>query len=169
MQPRPLGLNPVDWATHPDPAVRREALKMMLKEPMQREDGIQLGAMDSDVGTVRLALGAALTDCPASAVAAVLQRADDPLLPAELRALAVRAAASSRAEQVVPWLVQRCLGKKRLFRQRLADTTPELLAAIGALSQYWPDRPLARQVLDVAERERDDEVRDAAQRRPGKP
>jgi hypothetical protein len=163
---RPAGFEPALWAVHPDTAVRREAIRLMLRDAAQRDEAITLGLLDADVDVTRLALGAALQGCPAAAVTAAMERADDAALPTELRALAVSAAAASRAEAVLPWLVERATQKRRILGGvRLADKSPEVVAAVAGLAQHWASRPAAESVLDLARRHKDPEFRAAAQPR----
>ncbi|MDX2183523.1 MAG: hypothetical protein SFW08_06005 [Gemmatimonadaceae bacterium] len=164
---RPMGYQPLEWALHPDAAVRREAIRQLLRDQVTRDDGVQIALLDGDVATVRSGLAAAMQDCPTSAVPILMSRADDASLPHELRALATRAAASSRSDQVLPWLVQRTLGPKRWFRQTLQDKSDELVAAIEALALFFSDREMAQPVLEIARRSKDDDIRGAARRRSG--
>lgn len=162
----PADFSPADWARHPDDAVRREALRMMLKDERLRDDGIRLGIGDTDAATLRLVLGAAMTGgVPDDAVPPAMERALDPALPAELRAIAVRVVAGSRSPAVAPWLAGLCLGKKRLFRQRLAERTPEMLAALDGLAAFWRTVPQAQPVIALALKSRDAEVREIVSRR----
>ncbi|MFN8878390.1 MAG: hypothetical protein ACK5Z1_14540 [Gemmatimonadota bacterium] len=164
---RPSSYAPLDWAMHPEPTIRREAIRQLLRDPVTREDGVQIALLDGDSGTLRLGLAAAQQDCPPSALPVLMARADDAALPPEVRALAVRAAAASRTDQALAWLVQRTLGPKRWFRPTLVEPTPESAAAIEGLAKHFADRPLAQPVLALAKRSREPDYRMAVARRSG--
>jgi len=71
--------------------VRREALKVSLKVPAEREPAL-LGALrDADPRMVRVALTAALDDCPASALPLITEDSfTDQGVASELRVLAIK-------------------------------------------------------------------------------
>lgn len=166
MAERPAAYQPADWTLHPDPAVRREAIRQLLKERATRDDGVQLALLDADPATARLGLAAALQDPPPGVATVLMSRADDDTLTPDLRALAVRAAAATRSAQVAPWLVERVLGPKRLFGRALVDPTPESVAAIEGLATHFAARPEVQPILKLAAKSREDDYRNAATRRP---
>jgi len=164
----PLGLDAAEAILGRLPTARcREAIRQLLRDPVTREDGVQIALLDGDSGTLRLGLAAAQQDCPPSALPVLMARADDAALPPEVRALAVRAAAASRTDQALAWLVQRTLGPKRWFRPTLVEPTPESAAAIEGLAKHFADRPLAQPVLALAKRSREPDYRMAVARRSG--
>lgn len=164
---RPSSYSPLDWALHPEPTIRREAIRQMLREPTLRDEGVQVALLDGDSGTLRLGLASALQECPPAVVPVLMGRADDDALSPDVRALVVRAVAASKSEQALPWLVQRTLGPKRWFRQTLVEPTPESAAAIEGLALHFADRPLAQPVLALAARSREPDYRMAVTRRSG--
>ena len=161
----PDGFSPAEIARHPDATVRREAQRMMLKDPKQRVDGIAIGLLDADDRNVSNALGAAARGCPPDVVRLVLDRLDDGSMSEALRPLAVKVIATTRTSSLVPWLLARVEGKKGLFGEKLADASPIMLASIEALAQHFADRPETARVLAMAAKSRVDEVRTAVQRR----
>ncbi len=164
----PAGFSARDYMRHGDGTVRREALRMMIRVPETRDVAITTALGDSDERIVRLAIGAAMTNCPSTAAALLMSRADDPALSPDLRALSIRALSSHRAPATVAFLVSRTAGKKRLFRSRaLANKSPEMLAALSGLATHWRNDPAAAPVLAVAETSNDREITDAVARRGG--
>ena len=161
----PEGFTPVEYARHPDPAVRREAQRMMLKDPVLKDEGIRVGLLDHDDRNVGNALGAAARSCPPEAVRILIERIDEGSMPVPLRALAVKVAASTRSPSLVPWLLAKVEGKKGFFGRKLADVDPMMLASLEALAQHFPDRPDVSGVIELAGKSRDDEVRQAVTRR----
>jgi hypothetical protein len=164
----PGGFAPRDFIRHPDGAVRREALRMLMKLPETREQAIAASLSDPDERILRLALGASMTNCPRSAATILMARADDPVLSEDLRALGIRALSSYKSQETLAFLVRRALGKKRLFRRRaLASKSPEMLAALTGLAAHWRDDPAAKQAFDLAGSSSDSEISDTLSRRGG--
>jgi hypothetical protein len=162
----PAGFDLAAYARHADSAVRREALRSLIRDPRTRDEAIPVALGDADERIVRLALGAAMTNCPPPAARALIARANDPTWSPDLRALGVRAASSCRQPDVLAFLLSRVGGKRRfLRREALAPPTPEMLAALSGLAAHWAHEPDARRLLDVAAHSADKDVRDAAIRR----
>ena len=160
----PAGFNPGDWARNRNPAVRREAIKILCRRPETRDQGITLGVLDADERAVLAALNEAANDCPRGAVPILMNRVDRDDIPPSLRALAIRAVASVALPDVVDWVLRFVMvGRKRFFRgERLAPKSPELLAALVALGSFWPDDPRVIETLARAARSPDAEIRSAA-------
>src|SRR5467141_2714752 len=86
----PEGFRAAAFIAHEDARVRREALKVSLKDSAEREPAL-LGALrDADPRMVRVALTAALEDCPASALPPITQIVHDQTVASELRVLAIK-------------------------------------------------------------------------------
>jgi len=166
----PEGFAPREFVRHPDSTVRREALRMLIKLPETRDMAIAAALADVDERIVRLALGAAMMNCPADAAKILMARASDPLLSPDLRALGIRALSSNRAPETIVFLVRRTLGKKKFLRARsLAAKTPEMLAALAGIVTHWRDDPNAETVLSLAAASTDPEIVDIMSRRVGTP
>jgi hypothetical protein len=85
--------------------------------------------------------------------------------PPELRALAVRVLARAPGAETLPRLVG-LAGERRFFRGwRLAPKSPIVLAALGALAEYWAAHPQAAGLLALARAHPDPEYRLAAETR----
>ena len=164
----PEGFAPKEFVRHPDVGVRREALRMMLKDPATREGAISVALADPDERVVRLALGASMASCPSGPARILMTRADDESLSTELRALGIRALSSYRSPETVAFLVGCTLGKKRLFRRRtLTSKSPEMLAALAGLAAHWRNDPAAQPVLALAATSSDSDITDVVSRRGG--
>ena len=128
------------YARHSDPRVRREALRILLGTPAARERAICAGLDDSDERVIRVALHAAVGQCPHSAVAILQRRVSEGTLDAELISQAIAVIASVRTTEVLEWLLERAAGSSqpRLFgRPRLAPKSPTMLAALNGLAMHW--------------------------------
>ncbi|MGH7522382.1 MAG: hypothetical protein ACREMI_13990 [Gemmatimonadales bacterium] len=159
----PDGFSTAAFIAHADARVRREALKLALKIPGERELAL-LGALsDPDPRMVRVGLTAALDQCPASAVQFVTRLARDPSVGSELRVLAIKVlgrAGSAAALDALLHLVDG--GTNWLGRPKLAMRSLELLAALMALSAGWRNDRKAAAILALAAASTDPDVRNAA-------
>jgi hypothetical protein len=155
---------------HADAEVRREALKLELRDPALRDDAIHLALVDLDERVVRAAMAAAMTGCPAAAVPTLMRKADDAELPDEVRVGAVRVLAVVTDAGARDWLVSRVTTRAGLMRRvRLAPRTPVRMAALLALATSWGHDPAVAEVLELARRSADAEIRAAAATRGRRP
>lgn len=158
----PADLNVAPYASHPEPMVRREAVRLLLKQDATRDETIVAAVADPDDRTAFLALTAAQERCPAEAAPVIMRRVDTGELDPSLRALAVRAVAGRREPASIPWMLA-LVGRrtKWLRRLKLADKSPEMLTALGALAAFWKENPETAPVLSLAMKSTDAEIRQA--------
>ncbi|TMG80555.1 MAG: hypothetical protein E6H78_18300 [Betaproteobacteria bacterium] len=163
----PAGFSTAAFTGHEDARVRREALKVTLKVPAEREPAL-LGALrDSDPRMARLALAAALEDCPPSALTAVAELARATAAPSELRVLAIKVLGRVRNSIGLNALLALVDGGTNwLGRPRLAARSLELLAALMALAAGWRNDVQAAALLALAAASNDPDVRSAASPTP---
>jgi HEAT repeat protein len=160
----PAKFDPEIYATHDDPRVRREAIKLMLQgtqRPELRPRGLVLSLGDEDDAVMRLGLTAALDECapPAEPLLAKLLDHDDE----EVRVLAIRVFGTLRSRRARDLLLQQVLAKKKWWRRtRLNQPTPEMLAALRGLAGTWARQPEVEVVMTLAGRSAIPEVRSAA-------
>lgn len=168
MDAPPEGFDAREYARHPDSSVRREAVRLLIKQPAYREQAITTALSDPDERNVRLALGAVMQGCTATQASVLMARADDETLSPDLRALGVRALAGHRSMETLNFLLGRVAGGKLLlFKRSLAPKSPEMLAALAGLAAHWSSEPSARDILTQASKNSDPEIADAATRRGG--
>lgn len=159
----PSAFTPAPYAENDDPRVRREAVKLMLRIPGQRDDAILAALGDDDDGNLRIGLVAALEGCPTAAVPRLLAVLNHPRTSHELRALAIRTLGTIRSPATRDWLVAHALTKGGWFRRRrLLPRTPELLAVVDALARGFPNDQGAQLVLRLARESNDPAIRKAA-------
>src|SRR6266699_2433249 len=163
----PTGFSTAAFTAHEDARVRREALKVTLKVPTEREPAL-LGALrDSDPRMARLALAAALEDCPPSALTVVAELARATATPSELRVLAIKVLGRVRNSIGLNALLALVDGGTNwLGRPRLAARSLELLAALMALAAGWRNDVQAAALLALAAASNDPDVRSAASPTP---
>jgi hypothetical protein len=165
LQAWPASFSPISCTQHSHPKVRREAYKLLLNHPQHRASALVHGLKDADDGIVQTVLLAALESCPPEMVKALERFLSEGRRSQELRGLAVRVLARSTGPEALPRLVG-LAAERRLFRGwRLAAKSPIVLAALGALAQYWPGHPEAASLLALARQHPDPDVRLAAEAR----
>ncbi len=164
----PEGFDARNYSRHPDASVRREAVRLLIKQPAYRDQAITVALADPNEHNVRMALGAVMQGCTAAQAAVLMARASDEALSADLRALGIRALAGHRSMETLNWLLSRVAGSRVLiFRRTLAVKSPEMLAALAGLAAHWSSEPAAREVLAQASKHGDHEISDVASRRGG--
>jgi len=159
----PDGFRAAAFIAHEDARVRREALKVSLKVPAEREPAL-LGALrDADPRMVRVALTAALEDCPPSALPPITQIVHDQTVASELRVLAIKVLGRVRNVAALTALLETVDGGKNwLGRPRLAARSLEVLAALMALAAGWQNNGRAAALLTLAAASNDPDIRNAA-------
>ncbi len=153
---------------HPDAALRREAVRLLLKHDALRDDAIMFASADEDLQILSLVLAAALKHPTARTAEMLMRRVDaDPHLNAELRGRAVRVIAASESSDGMRWIAGRIVTRHWLTRRlRLKRKSPEIVAALAGLAVHWSDSTEVLRVLEMAKRSRDSELRRAASLRP---
>ena len=141
----------------------REALKLALKIPAERELAL-LGALsDPDPRMMRVGLTAALEQCPASALQFVTRIALTSSVASELRVLAIKVLGRAQQAVALSALIQLVDGRTNwLGRRKLAPRSLELLAALMALATGWTHDRRARALLALGAASTDPDVRKAA-------
>ena len=159
----PPGFSPLPYATNTEPRVRREAVKMLLRDPATRERVIYSALADADARVAHMALIAAAEACPRGAAPLIAARLAARDLTPESAALAIRALASLQTPDVLNMLLRTATAGKTFFgRHRLAPKSPEMLAAIAALCAGYAGNETALRVLTIAGTHGDPEIRAAA-------
>ena len=159
----PDGFRAANFIGHEDARVRREALKVSLKVTAEREAALLGGLRDADPRMVRVALTAALEDCPPAAVPPIAQLAHDQAVASELRVLAIKVLGRVKNVVALTALLEIVDGGKNwLGRPRLAPRSLELIAALMALAAGWRNDGRAATLLALAAASNDPDIRSAA-------
>lgn len=197
----PEGFDVSRFLLHTEAAVRREAIRLLLKFVETREQAIVAAVTDTDERAVFHGLQAAQEGgCPPRAVAIIHQRIavgdlDSSLMTLAIRVLAaadsgavpmlsgkgrtsvmmkssdIQAAAADGGRKTMEWLVNKVAQRSRFLRKwQLQPKSPEMLAALGALASYWNQHPDVQEIVNLAIKTRDPELKKAmgAQRVTGK-
>jgi hypothetical protein len=156
----PREFSPTDFLPSPEPLLRREALRLMLREPNDRDNAVMHALADPDDRVVFIGLTAAQEKCPPEAAAVIRQRVDAGDLDAQLRTMGIKLAAQAQTPENLAWLLDFVLGEARWPRRpKLKPSTPEMLAALGILATVWRADANAASAIALAEQSKDDAVR----------
>lgn len=153
-------------AAHEDGRVRREALKLLLKDPERRAATLFRILDDDEPRVVQLVRGAEEVALPPGALAVLQRRLDDDEHET-LRASLVRLLGRIPDPQARDALIEQAVrGRSLLGHPRFDPATPASLAALEALATHWPHDPAAVDILNRALEADDPAIRTAA-RSPG--
>ena len=162
LAPVPSGFSAAPWARHPDARVRYQALSVQITNPEEREWAVGAALEDPDARVTRLGLLAVQRECPEWALPLVVRVATNPRAMEELRIYAVQALAGSRDRAALDALVRLIDGGRTLLgRPRLAPGTPVVVAATRALAETWPTDARAREMLALALKSSEPQLRQA--------
>jgi hypothetical protein len=157
--PLPETFSLEEFVRHPEAKVRREALRLIMARPETRERGVLLCLVDLDESILRIGLAAALDACPKTAIPLLTNRVSDTTADPQIRALALKVLASTRAPEALEIALEMASAPRKMLRgRRLAPKSVEMLAALSALATHWPKEPRAQSVVALAKKHRDPEV-----------
>jgi hypothetical protein len=156
----PAGFSPNDYVLNPEPLVRREALRLLLRDPSLRDGAAMTALFDNDDRVVFVGLTAAQEKCPPNAIDLIKHRVDRGELDSQLRTMGIRIVAQRRTPGTLDWLLGHVVGETRWGRRpKLRPSTPEMLAALSMIAAGWADDPAAAPAIKLAEQSKDSEVR----------
>jgi hypothetical protein len=144
---------------HTDARVRREAVHLLMHNPRARDEALVTGLRDTDKHVLRAALQNARERLPETAVPTLAQRVTDVDFPPEFRVVALQLLGRSNSTLALDALLHYAqAGTNLLGKPRLANKSPELLAALGGLARTWSHERRARALIDVAANSRDEQI-----------
>ena len=159
---RPFGFSAAQYTTHADARVRRQAIKMQLAVPDERDMALAGALADEDEEVVRLGLLGFEKQIPLSLEPRIQAMASDMNESAELRELAIRVLAYSHSRTSRDVLVAMVDGGHTLLgKVKLAPKSTEMLAALRALAIGWHGDAVAADLIARAEGSSDPVVRAA--------
>ncbi|HUQ99137.1 MAG TPA: hypothetical protein VM166_06755 [Gemmatimonadaceae bacterium] len=143
-----------------EPLVRREAVRLALREPAIRDHALMAALSDADDRVVFVGLTAAQEKYPPGALDLIRQRVDAGQLDSQLRTVGIRIVSQKHDPATLEWLLGFVMTEARWPRRpKLRPSTPEMLAALSALSAHWRAEEAALEAIRLAEQSRDDAVR----------
>ena len=159
----PATFSPLSFARVEEAGVRREALQLAVKLPLERDKAICLALIDQDERTLRIGINAAREyGLPRAGIGLAMQRMEDEKLPEETRAALIRLLAGSVLPEVIERMTGLVLQRGLLGRHRLLDRTPEMLAALSVIAASGATDTRARTALQLARASSDPDIRSAA-------
>jgi hypothetical protein len=164
----PANFSATDYLLSPEPLVRREAVRFMLRDPAARDGAVMAALGDPDDRVVFVGLTAAQEKCPPGAVEVIRQRVNRGELDSQLRTMGIRVIAQQNSPEVLSWLLDFVVSETRWSRRpKLRPSTPEMLAALSMIASAWSDDPAGASAIRLAEQSKDAQVRaKAARKRP---
>jgi hypothetical protein len=156
----PSGFSAHDHLGNSDSLVRREAVRLLLRDPAARGEAVMRALEDRDDRVVFAGLTAAQEKCPPPAIDLIMHRIDRGELDSQLRTMGIRIVAQQRTGETLTWLLGLVVTEARFPRRpKLRASTPEMLAALNVIAGGWSNDPAAATVLKLAEQSKDAEVR----------
>jgi hypothetical protein len=162
----PSGFSAINYLASEEALVRREAVRLLLRNPAERDETIMSALTDTDDRVVFAGLTVAQERCPSAGIELIEQRVDRGELDSQLRTMGIRIVAQQRTPETLAWLLSYVVTVAHWPRRsRLRPSTPEMLAALSVIAAYWGNDPAAETVITLAERSKDPEVRAKVARR----
>jgi hypothetical protein len=157
------------YLDHPDPRVRREAMPLAIRKTDMRERILVSALSDPDERMVRMGLLELRDQIP------------DPVLPtlvnrvlrggtrtSPIRTLAVRVLSVARSPLALSALLDLVTSGRTIFgKTRISSASSEVLAGLRVLAERWSDHPEVKEVIHLAARSKDPEIRGAVHVRQG--
>jgi alkylhydroperoxidase/carboxymuconolactone decarboxylase family protein YurZ len=143
----PPGLTAATYLDDDHEAVRLMAIKLLLREPSERDRAVSAALDSNDSRTVILGLVSARDDCPDTQIPRIVELALDAQNPREIRVHATRALKGSRREEVLEALLQLARRKRGPAFWRKVERLPRVAGeALQILQSTWADDPRARKL-----------------------
>ncbi|MEX0892737.1 MAG: hypothetical protein WEB88_11255 [Gemmatimonadota bacterium] len=151
------------YASHEDARVRREAILLMMKDSASATKGMLLALQDTDSTVLRAGMKAARSGFPEQAVPVLARRAVAPDFPPEYRVQSLYLLGRTNSALALEPLLRYAIGGKTLLgKPKLAQKSPELLAALRGLARSWQHDKRAAALLAQARKSADADVAGAA-------
>ena len=149
-----------------EPLVRREAVRLLLRNPADRDETIMSALSDADDRVVFAGLSVAQEKCPRAGIELIKQRVDRGELDAQLRTMGIRIVAQQHNAETLAWFLGYVVTEAHWPRKpKLRPSTPEMLAALSMIGANWRSDPAAEPAVKLAEQSKDSEVRAKIARR----
>ncbi|MFW6199094.1 MAG: hypothetical protein ACOC8K_00850, partial [Gemmatimonadota bacterium] len=139
------------FLAHPDHRVRREAFPLVLRHSASRTRTLATGLADGDERLNRIALAELRDGTPETLVPTLVNRIIRSDRPEDLRAMAARALEGSGSGLARSALLELVRAGRTLFgREKLAERSPAVVAALEVLARDWNEDPEVARVLAAA-------------------
>jgi hypothetical protein len=159
-----------EYTRHDDPRVRREAVQLLLTDPIRRDKALIGALRDSDPSMLKVGLREARNSMPESAVPLLAKRVIEPEFPPQFRTSALQLLARSNSVLALEALLRFAMtGTTLLGKPKLAPKSPEMLMALGGLARAWPNERRVTGLLSSARDSKDPDIIAAANASPRGP
>ena len=101
----PSGFSAQSYLTHSEPLVRREAVRLLLRDESAREKTVMTALADADDRVVFAGLTAAQAKCPRAGIELIKERVNRGELDSQLRTMGIRIVAQQRTNETFEWLL----------------------------------------------------------------
>jgi hypothetical protein len=156
----PSGFSARSYLESEEALVRREAVRLLLRNAAERDETIMAALSDPDDRVVFAGLTIAQEKCPPAGIDLIRQRVDRGELDSQLRTMGIRIVAQRRTAETLAWLLDFIVTETQWARRsKLRPSTPEMLAALSMVATHWRNDPKAESTITLAEHSRDPEVR----------
>ncbi len=156
----PSGFSARSYIESEEALVRREAVRLLLRDPGDRDETIMSALSDPDDRVVFAGLTVAQERCPPAGIELIKQRVDRGELDAQLRTMGIRIVAQQRTAETLAWLLAFVITQAHWPRKpKLRASTPEMLAALSMIATFWAKDPAAEVAIRLAGQSRDSEIR----------
>ncbi|HJQ09992.1 MAG TPA: hypothetical protein VJ840_03100 [Gemmatimonadaceae bacterium] len=156
----PAGFSTPTYLDSEDPLVRREAVRLLLRNPADRDEAIVAALSDPDDRVVFAGLSVAQEKCPPAGIDLIRQRVNRGELDSQLRTMGIRIIGQRKGPHDLEWLLEHVMTETNWARRpRLRPSSPEMLAALSMIATHWRNDPAAQTAIKLAEQSRDPEVR----------
>lgn len=164
----PPGFSPRSFLDNEEPLVRREAVRMLLRVPAERDETIMSALSDVDDRVVFAGLTVAQERCPPAGIELIKQRVDRGELDSQLRTMGIRIVSQQHNADTLAWFLSYVVTEAHWPRRpKLKPATPEMLAALSMIATNWRTDPAADTAIKLAEQSKDVEVRAKVMRARG--
>jgi hypothetical protein len=156
----PAGFSARAFLDSNEPLVRREAVRLLLRNTAERDETIMSALSDADDRVVFAGLTIAQERCPAAGIELIKQRVNKGELDSQLRTMGIRIVSQQHNADTLSWFLNHVLTEAHWPRRpKLRPATPEMLAALSVIAANWRTDPAAETALKLAEQSKDAEVR----------
>ena len=156
----PSGFSARTYLESDEALVRREAVRLLLRNPAERDETTMSALSDTDDRVVFAGLTMAQERCPPAGIGLIKQRVDRGELDSQLRTMGIRIVAQQRTPATLAWLLSYVVTETQWARRpKLRAPSPEMLAALSMIVAHWGNDPAAANAIRLAEQSREPEVR----------
>lgn len=155
----PPNFSASDYVLNQEALVRREAIRLLLRDNSSRDGAVMTALFDEDDRVVFVGLSAAQEKCPPGAVDLIKHRVGRGELDSQLRTMGIRIVAQQRPRRPSSGSSALWWVRPGGRAARSLPSTRRMLAALGVLTAGWGDDPAAATAISLAAGSREPDVR----------